>query len=179
MEEPSRSPASSGERRIAVPPRREDDRGHFTVRGAAEHNLKAIDVDFPVGKFVTVTGVSGSGKSTLVNEIVYKALANRLNRMRVKPGAHDEVEGIDVFDKVIDIDQKPIGRTPRSNPATYIDLFTHIREPLLAHARRRRCAATSPAAPFVQRPRRPLRDVQGGRDDQDRDALPARRIRPV
>ena len=92
------------------------------------HNLKGIDVEFPVGKFVCVTGVSGSGKSTLVNEIVYKALANRLNRMRVKPGDHDDVEGIDVFDKVIDIDQKPIGRTPRSNPATYIDLFTHIRE---------------------------------------------------
>ena len=92
------------------------------------HNLKGIDVEFPVGKFVSVTGVSGSGKSTLVNEILYKALANRLNRMRVKPGEHDSVEGIDVFDKVIDIDQKPIGRTPRSNPATYIDLFTHIRE---------------------------------------------------
>ena len=118
----------SGERRIAIPPRREDDRGHFTIRGAAEHNLKGIDVDVPVGKFVTVTGVSGSGKSTLVNEILYKALANRLNKMRVKPGEHASVEGIDVFDKVIDIDQKPIGRTPRSNPATYIDLFTHIRE---------------------------------------------------
>jgi excinuclease ABC subunit A len=118
----------SGKRRIAVPPRREDDRGHFTVRGAAMHNLKGIDVEFPVGKFVCVTGVSGSGKSTLVNEIVYKALANSLNKMRTKPGDHEGVDGIDVFDKVIDIDQKPIGRTPRSNPATYIDLFTHIRE---------------------------------------------------
>ncbi len=118
----------SGVRTIAIPPRREDDRGHFTVRGAAENNLKQIDVEFPVGKFVAVTGVSGSGKSTLVNEIVYKAAANRLNRMRVKPGEHESVEGIEVFDKVIDIDQKPIGRTPRSNPATYIDLFTHIRE---------------------------------------------------
>src|SRR5687768_13012853 len=77
---------------------------------------KEIDVEFPVGKFVCVTGVSGSGKSTLVNEIVYKACANRLNRMRVKPGAHEEVEGIEVVDKVIDIDQKPIGRKPRSNP---------------------------------------------------------------
>src|SRR5687767_10460188 len=118
----------SGERRIAVPPRRTDDRGHFTVRGAAMHNLKGIDVEFPVGKFVCVTGVSGSGKSTLVNEIVFKATANRVNRMRVRPGTHDDVEGLEVFDKVIDIDQKPIGRTPRSNPATYIDLFTHIRE---------------------------------------------------
>ncbi|HEX5448920.1 MAG TPA: excinuclease ABC subunit UvrA [Gaiellaceae bacterium] len=118
----------SGTREIAVPERRDEDRGTFTVRGAAEHNLKQIDVEFPVGRFVAVTGVSGSGKSTLVNEIIYKALANRLNKMRVKPGEHKEVEGIDVFDKVIEIDQRPIGRTPRSNPATYTDLFTHIRE---------------------------------------------------
>ena len=118
----------SGEREIAVPERRQDDRGSFSVLGATQHNLKGIDVEFPVGKFVCVTGVSGSGKSTLVNEIVYKALANRLSHVRVKPGAHDSVEGIEVFDKVIEIDQKPIGRTPRSNPATYTDLFTHIRE---------------------------------------------------
>src|SRR5581483_3249088 len=118
----------SGSREIAVAERRDEDRGHFTVRGAAQHNLRGIDVEFPVGKFICVTGVSGSGKSTLVNEIVFKALANRLNRVRVKPGAHTSVEGIEVFDKVIEIDQKPIGRTPRSNPATYTDLFTHIRE---------------------------------------------------
>ena len=111
-----------------MPPRRVEDRGVFRIRGASEHNLKDIDVEFPVGKFICVTGVSGSGKSTLVNEIVFKSLANRLNRARTKPGAHRSVEGIDVFDKVIDIDQKPIGRTPRSNPATYTDLFTHIRE---------------------------------------------------
>jgi excinuclease ABC subunit A len=117
-----------GRRSIAVPPRREDDRGVFTVRGASQHNLRGIDVEFPIAKFVCVTGVSGSGKSTLVNEIVYKALANRLNRMRVKPGEHVAVDGIEVFDKVIDIDQTPIGRTPRSNPATYTDLFTHVRE---------------------------------------------------
>jgi excinuclease ABC subunit A len=116
------------ERRIAIPERRTEDRGAFVVRGAAQHNLKGIDVAFPVGKFVCVTGVSGSGKSTLVNEIVFKSLANRLNRARIKPGEHQDVEGIDVFDKVIEIDQKPIGRTPRSNPATYTDLFTHIRE---------------------------------------------------
>jgi excinuclease ABC subunit A len=118
----------AGKRSIAVPERRDEDRGTFLVRGAAQHNLKEIDVEFPVGKFICVTGVSGSGKSTLVNEIVFKALANRLNRARVKPGAHAGVEGIEVFDKVIEIDQKPIGRTPRSNPATYTDLFTHIRE---------------------------------------------------
>jgi excinuclease ABC subunit A len=119
----------SGRRRIAIPDRREDDgRGWFTVRGAAMHNLKGIDVAFPVGRLTCVTGVSGSGKSTLVNEIVYKALANRLNKMRMKPGEHLGVEGIECFDKVIDIDQTPIGRTPRSNPATYTDLFTHVRE---------------------------------------------------
>src|SRR5436305_1394639 len=118
----------SGARGIAIPERRTEDNGWFAVLGAAENNLKKIDVDFPVGKFIAVTGVSGSGKSTLVNEIVYKALANQLSRIRVRPGAHKDVKGIDVFDKVIEIDQRPIGRTPRSNPATYTDLFTHIRE---------------------------------------------------
>jgi excinuclease ABC subunit A len=118
----------SGEREIEVPERRVDDTGSFWVRGASMHNLKEIDVEFPVGKLVCVTGVSGSGKSTLVNEIVYKALANRLHRLRVKPGDHISCEGIECFDKVIDIDQSPIGRTPRSNPATYTKLFDHIRE---------------------------------------------------
>jgi excinuclease ABC subunit A len=118
----------TGTRAIEVPERRTDDNGWFTVLGAAEHNLKGIDVDFPIAKFIAVTGVSGSGKSTLVNEIVYKALANQLQKTRTRPGAHDGVEGIEAFDKVIEIDQRPIGRTPRSNPATYTDLFTHIRE---------------------------------------------------
>jgi excinuclease ABC subunit A len=118
----------SGERDIAVPERRAEDAGSFWVRGASMHNLKGIDVEFPVAKFVCITGVSGSGKSTLVNEIIYKALANRLHRLRVKPGDHLGCEGIECFDKVIDIDQSPIGRTPRSNPATYTDLFTPIRE---------------------------------------------------
>jgi excinuclease ABC subunit A len=118
----------SGKRSIAIPTRREDDRGVLRVVEASEHNLKGIDVEFPIGKFVCVTGVSGSGKSTLVNDIVFKSLANRLNKTRTKPGAHRDVEGVDAFDKVIDIDQTPIGRTPRSNPATYTDLFTHVRE---------------------------------------------------
>jgi len=118
----------SGARGIAIPPRRDADGGSFTVRGASQHNLKGIDVEFPIGRFIAVTGVSGSGKSTLVNEIVYKALANRLLRARTKPGAHETVEGIEAFDKVIEIDQRPNGRTPPSNPATYTDLFTHIRE---------------------------------------------------
>jgi excinuclease ABC subunit A len=115
-------------REIPVPERREEDLGSFWVHGASQHNLKNIDVEFPVGKFVVVTGVSGSGKSTLVNEIVHKALANKLHRTRTKPGEHESVEGIEAFDKVIDIDQSPIGRTPRSNPATYTKLFDHIRE---------------------------------------------------
>jgi excinuclease ABC subunit A len=118
----------AGTRQIPVPERRTEDLGSFSVRGASQHNLKDIDVDFPVGKLVTVTGVSGSGKSTLVNEIVLKTLANRLHKVRVKPGDHLSCEGTECFDKVIDIDQSPIGRTPRSNPATYTDLFTPIRE---------------------------------------------------
>ncbi len=118
----------SRQREISVPERRTEDLGSFWVRGATQHNLKGIDVEFPVGKLVCVTGVSGSGKSTLVNEIVYKALANKLHRFRVKPGEHSSCEGIECFDKVIDIDQSPIGRTPRSNPATYTKLFDHIRE---------------------------------------------------
>jgi excinuclease ABC subunit A len=118
----------SRERSIAVPDRRDEALGSFWIRGASMHNLKDIDVEFPVGRFICVTGVSGSGKSTLVNEIVYKALANRLHRLRVKPGEHAGCEGIECYDKVIDIDQSPIGRTPRSNPATYTDLFTPIRE---------------------------------------------------
>ena len=118
----------SGAREIAVPERREGTGETFAIHGARMHNLKDVDVELPVGRFICVTGVSGSGKSTLVNEILYKTLANRLQRVRTRPGDHDSVEGIEAFDKVIDIDQSPIGRTPRSNPATYTKLFDHIRE---------------------------------------------------
>ena len=108
--------------------RRATSRGSIVIKGARENNLKDIDVEFPLGVLITVTGVSGSGKSTLVNEILYRALARTLYRAADEPGSHTSIEGIDLIDKVIQIDQSPIGRTPRSNPATYTGLFTFIRE---------------------------------------------------
>jgi excinuclease ABC subunit A len=118
----------SGRRQIAVPPRRESETTWLKVAGVTANNLQDIDVEVPIGRFVSVTGVSGSGKSTLVNDVIYRALANRLLRARLKPGAHRAIEGLEQFDKVIEIDQSPIGRTPRSNPATYTDLFSRVRE---------------------------------------------------
>ena len=118
----------SGRRSITPPAARRTPKGWLGVRGAAENNLKDVDVDVPVGAFTCVTGVSGSGKSTLVNEIILKALAGRLNRKAQRPGRHAGIEGLEHFDKVIAIDQSPIGRTPRSNPATYTGLFDQIRQ---------------------------------------------------
>ena len=119
----------SGRRRIPVPAARRPGNGHLlTVRGAAENNLKHIDVSFRLGALNVVTGVSGSGKSSLVNEILYKALARDLNRAHTYPGAHDGIDGMEYLDKVIAIDQSPIGRTPRSNPATYTGVFNDIRD---------------------------------------------------
>lgn len=118
----------SGRTKIPVPESRKKPNGWLTVRGAKENNLKNIDVKFPLGVMTCVTGVSGSGKSSLVNEILYKSLARDLNRARVIPGKHKKIEGIEQLDKVIAIDQSPIGRTPRSNPATYTGVFDMIRD---------------------------------------------------
>ncbi|MGI5896817.1 MAG: excinuclease ABC subunit UvrA [Oscillospiraceae bacterium] len=118
----------SGAKKIEVPAVRRPGNGKFIqVVGAKENNLKNISVDIPLGKFVCVTGVSGSGKSSLINEVLYKQLAVTLNNSRVKPGLHKEIRGLENIDKIIDIDQSPIGRTPRSNPATYTGVFTDIR----------------------------------------------------
>ena len=124
----------SGKLKIPVPEVRKEPTGYLTVKGAAENNLKHIEVDIPLGIMTCITGVSGSGKSSLINEILYKHLARDLNRARVIPGKHDDIIGIDQLDKVIAIDQSPIGRTPRSNPATYTGVFDQIRDLFAATA---------------------------------------------
>ena len=124
----------SGRLKIPVPEVRKEPTGFLTIKGAAENNLKHIDVDIPLGVMTCITGVSGSGKSSMINEILYKRLARDLNRARVIPGKHDDILGIDQLDKVINIDQSPIGRTPRSNPATYTGVFDQIRDLFAATA---------------------------------------------
>ncbi len=145
----------SGRRRIPIPEERRAPNGKWIeIRGAREHNLKEIDVRIPLGVFTCVTGVSGSGKSTLINEILYRVLAAELNGARTKPGDHDEILGLGHLDKVIDIDQSPIGRTPRSNPATYTGVFDLIREVF---------SATTEAKMRGYRPGRFSFNVKGGR----------------
>jgi excinuclease ABC subunit A len=130
----SKDPASltgqylSGKKKIDVPEERRKPKGALAVRGASEHNLKDVDVTLPLGVFCCVTGVSGSGKSTLVNETLYPSVANRLHQAKLRPGAHEGIDGLSQIDKIINIDQSPIGRTPRSNPATYTGVFDHIRQ---------------------------------------------------
>ena len=144
----------SGRRRIEPPEERREPTGVIGVLGATENNLKDVDVEFPLGVFTTITGVSGSGKSTLVNEILYKALANAVGRGKHRPGRHSGLRGVESVDKVIEIDQSPIGRTPRSNPATYTKVFDHIRQLF---------AATADAKIRGYKPGRFSFNVKGGR----------------
>ena len=170
----------TGRRRIEVPAVRRP--GHdgqkARIKGAAAHNLRKITAEIPLGTFTCVTGVSGSGKSTLIVETLYKALARRLHNARVLPGAHEAIEGLEFLDKVIDIDQSPIGRTPRSNPATYTGAFTPIRD-WFAGLPEANARGYKPGRFSFKRQGRALRGLRGRRGAQDRDALLARRLRAV
>jgi excinuclease ABC subunit A len=130
----------------------------LVVKDAREHNLRGVDVEFPLGCFVAVTGVSGSGKSTLVNDIVYSVLANKLNGARQVPGRHRTITGLDHLDKVVHVDQSPIGRTPRSNPATYTGVFDHMRK-LFAETTEAKVRGLPARAVLLQRQGRPMRGV--------------------
>ena len=172
----------SGFRQIPIPKNRREPKNTgnrwLTIKGAKANNLQNVTASIPLGTFTCVTGVSGSGKSTLIIETLYKALARRLNGAREHPGEHSALDGLGHLDKVVDIDQSPIGRTPRSNPATYTGAFSPIRDWFAAAAGIDR--ARLQARPLlVQRQGRPLRGLPGRRRHQDRDALLARRLRPV
>ena len=164
----------SGKIAIEIPEKRREGNGDFIrITGAAEHNLKNIDVSFPLGKFVVITGVSGSGKSTLMGDILYPALNNRVNRSNKKCGRFDSIEGVENIDKIINIDQSPIGRTPRSNPATYVGLFTPIRE-LFAGLPEAKARGYKPGRFSFKREGRTVRALPGGRNEEDRDAFSLR-----
>ena len=169
----------SGREAIPVPISRRprNAKREVAVKGASEHNLRGVDVAFPLGCLVAVTGVSGSGKSTLVNDILYKALARELNGARTVPGKHVRVTGIQHLDKVVHVDQGPIGRTPRSNPATYTGVFDHVRK-LFAATTEAKIRGYQPGR-FSSTSRAGGARPAPGRDDQDRDAVPARRLRAV
>ncbi len=144
----------SGAEQIELPEERRSPKGELVVRGARQHNLTGVDVEFPLGVLTCVTGVSGSGKSTLVNSTLHPAVANRLHRSKLRPGPHDGIDGIEQIDKIINIDQSPIGRTPRSNPATYTGVFDHIRQLF---------AATQESRARGYKPGRFSFNVKGGR----------------
>ncbi len=147
--------------RIDYPSRRRKGNGkRLVVKGARHNNLQDLTVEFPLGLFICVTGVSGSGKSSLVDDILFKTLSRKLHHALCEPGAHDEIVGLEHLDKVIEIDQSPIGRTPRSNPATYTGLFTPIRE-LFAMLPESRIRGYRPGPVQLQRQGRPLRDLPG------------------
>ena len=168
----------AGTRTIAAPTKRRTPTGYVEIEGATQHNLSDVDVKVPLGVLTCVTGVSGSGKSTLVNEVLYKSVASRLHRARRRPGAHRAIHGLDQLDKIIAVDQSPIGRTPRSNPATYTGLFDVIRD-MFSKTQEARARGYKAGQVQLQREGRALRGVQGRRADQDRDALPARRVRAL
>ena len=133
----------SGKRKIEVPSSRRDGNGlSLVIKGATENNLKNLDVTIPLGEMVAITGVSGSGKSSLINEILLKSLQSKLHRAKTAPGAHKTITGIEHLDKVVAVDQQPIGRTPRSNPATYTGVFDHVRK-LFAQTAEAKSVATS------------------------------------
>ena len=168
----------AGQRQIEIPEKRREPRGELLVKGARQHNLKKIDVPIPLGVFCCVTGVSGSGKSTLINETLYPAVANRLHQAKLRPGTHDRIDGIEQVDKIINIDQSPIGRTPQVESG---DLHQRLRpHPPALRPDPRGAGARLQARPVqLQRQGRALRGLPRRWPDQDRDALPARRLRAL